>query len=174
VRRLMAASLVFLALSACGETQRPEGIVERWLQSLDQGRAGTPERYATTDEVSEEVLAGYRDLAPGQFDVIEVGEAREPAGVTRPDSSRIVPVRIVTTDGVEQRLNVVTVPLAAGWRVAGIDSQDPVGVLPSEGGPANAGISSVAWLAGVSAALLLTAIALLLMAFVRRSVRGAA
>jgi hypothetical protein len=165
----MAAAVVLLALTACGNTQRPEGIVERWLQSLDQGRAGTPEKYATTDEVSEEVLPGYRDLDPGQFDVIEVGKAHEPAGITLPDSSRIVPVRIVTTDGVEQRLNVFTVPLAAGWRVAGIDNRDPVGLLPSEGGPANAGISSVGWLAGVVAALLLTAIALALMALIRRS-----
>jgi hypothetical protein len=46
-----------LAGSCAAQAQRPEGIVERWLVSLNQGAAGRPDLYAP-DEVSELVLPG--------------------------------------------------------------------------------------------------------------------
>jgi hypothetical protein len=168
VRRVVAACVVLLALTACGDTQRPEGIVERWLQSLDQGRAGTPEKYAS-DQVSEQVLPGFRTLDPGQFDLLEVGRGAPhkmgPAFQGQLDLA--IPFRVVDTDGAERR--------GAAWvtedgsRIALVRLNDPGAPLLSEGGPAIVATSSSIWLAGALAALAFTAVALLLMAFVRRS-----
>ena len=71
-RALLVAVVALVALtSACSSEQRPEGITERWLLSLNQGAAGQPDRYAP-DEVSEQVVPGWHDLDPGFLDVITV------------------------------------------------------------------------------------------------------
>jgi hypothetical protein len=41
--RFWALAFVVLVLPACASTERPEGLVERWLVSLNQGAAGRPE-----------------------------------------------------------------------------------------------------------------------------------
>jgi hypothetical protein len=164
MRRMIAASAVLLVLTACGDTQRPEGIVERWLQSLDQGRAGTPERYAP-DDVSDQILPGFRDLDPGRFDVIEVGPA-----ISRPAPGIAdVSFRVEDTDGNQIRGTASVEEGPSGMQVMAVDTDRSAGLLPSEGGPRIAEMTLGSWLAGGLAALALTALALLLMTFVRRS-----
>ena len=57
VRRALACVLLALAFTACTQAARPEGVVENWLRSLNQGAAGRPDRYAP-DEVSQRVVPG--------------------------------------------------------------------------------------------------------------------
>jgi hypothetical protein len=100
-----AAFLAFVALvaltSACTSEQRPEGITERWLLSLNQGPAGRPDRFAP-DEVSQQIVPGWQDLDPGHLNVVEV---------SRPDLTDgdhpTVGFRIVTVDG-NQTLGTLT------------------------------------------------------------------
>jgi hypothetical protein len=76
VKRLVAfAALALALLPACSSgTDRPEGVVERWLISLNQGTAGEPQRFAP-DRLSQGLLPGWQDCDPGALDVIEVGRA---------------------------------------------------------------------------------------------------
>ena len=63
MRRLFAVSaLAAVLLAACGGTDRPEGVVERWLDSLNQGKAGQPYKYAAPD-VTQKVLPNWRSCA---------------------------------------------------------------------------------------------------------------
>jgi hypothetical protein len=173
VKRAALLALVVVALTACEHTQRPEGIVERWLQSLDQGRAGTPERYAD-DQLSEQVLPRFRTLDPGQFDVIEVGSGRPrtmgPAIVGQTDLA--IPFRVVTTDGIRVR--------GAAWlsedgtRIALVRVDDPEAPLPSEGGPRLAEVTPAAWLIAAAIAGVLSLVGVGLMVLVARSARPTA
>src|SRR5207247_1524816 len=73
LRRVAAvAGLALMLLTACGGTDRPEGTVERWLVTLNQGKAGEPEKYAAGN-VTNQVLPGWSNCDPGSLDVIEVG-----------------------------------------------------------------------------------------------------
>jgi hypothetical protein len=175
MRRLVGVAIALLALTSCGHTQRPEGIVERWLESLDQGRAGTPEKYAA-DDVSEQVLPGFRALDPGHLDAIEVGKGSSPAGAAvAMQSETLVPFRIVTTDG-RALAGVATVSIpgtGSALRILTVGlGRSPI-PFPSEGGPRIVETSRSKWLAGVGGALVLMAVALVSMALVRRSVSGA-
>lgn len=121
MKRALALAMIALVLSGCASAERPEGIVERWLTSLNQGAAGQPERYAP-DAVSEQVLAGWQDLDPGELDVIVVA----PAG---PGEGGIdqVPFRIETIHGVELR----AVANVDDGRVTGILTSDQTPLPPS-------------------------------------------
>ncbi|HZD18444.1 MAG TPA: hypothetical protein VE669_09915 [Actinomycetota bacterium] len=92
-RAIFALVLLVLAVPTCVRAERPEGIVERWLISLNQGAAGDPGRYAD-DELSETVLPGWAEREPGAFDVIEVGDAAE-----RPAGRSLVPFQLRYADG---------------------------------------------------------------------------
>ena len=97
-RALLVAVVALVALtSACSSEQRPEGITERWLLSLNQGAAGQPDRYAP-DEVSEQVVPGWHDLDPGFLDVITV-EPQVHSRSAGPVPGAFVPFRLVTNDG---------------------------------------------------------------------------
>jgi hypothetical protein len=101
MRRASAIAVVALALcAACGSsTQRPEGVVERWLLSLDQGAAGEPERFGGELAVgaADAVLPDRQTRDPGSLDRVEVGAA----DVTGEPGSQgaTVPFRIETVDG---------------------------------------------------------------------------
>ena len=84
--------LAALALPACGGTDRPEGVVERWLVSLNQGASRRRGLYAR-DRLSQEVLPGWQSCDPGALDKIEVGRG---IGVSRhPDEADLlVPFRV--------------------------------------------------------------------------------
>jgi hypothetical protein len=162
VRRALALVTVMVALGACGQPERPEGIVERWLLSLNQGAAGRPDAYAPGD-VSQQVLPRWQGLDPGELDVIEVG--RGGPGEGEIDQ---VPFRVVTVEGDELRglANV------EGDRVTAIltTAQTPVGPLPSEGGRSSHDpVHAAGWLAALAVAGTLIASTWGLMALVRRS-----
>ena len=77
MRRLAAAAMLAgLVLAGCGHTDRPEGIVERWFTSLNQGSAGRPGQYAP-ELLSQGVLPNWRQCEPGVIDLIEVGRGGE-------------------------------------------------------------------------------------------------
>jgi hypothetical protein len=102
VRRLLLGfAFVALMLPACATADRPEGIVERWLLSLNHGAAGEPERYAP-DDLSEQVLPNWDGLEPGELDVIEVSRGAIVSSLFAGDRY-VVPFRVVTIDGEEFR-----------------------------------------------------------------------
>lgn len=164
MKRFLAIALVLLVLPTCAGTERPEGIVERWLLALNQGSAGEPERYAP-DELSEQVLAGWREEDPGQLDVVEVGSATEPCG----DSGAFVPFRVVRTDGSTSR-GIACAEEGAVVQVLEEGFHDlPVPPLPSEGGPAITSVPIAMWFATIAVGLALALVGDATMSLVRRS-----
>jgi hypothetical protein len=139
VRRALVVLAAVLALAACATTERPEGIVERWLLSLNQGAAGDPDIYAPRD-VSDRVVPRWDELDPGRLDEIEVGRAA-PGGGGR----MIVSFRIVDVDGT----GLVGVAVVEGDRVITADRIAGAPPLPSQGGPGIDRGTGLAWLAAV-------------------------
>jgi hypothetical protein len=131
-------------LCACGGTQRPEGIVERWLASLDAGDAGRPDVYALP-AVSDQLLPPPRDV--GALDRAVVGQGARTGKVTR------VPFEIeVDATGATIRRVALLRRTPDGWRIVGLGPADPSLPLPDEGGPRLGGLSPRAWaLSGLAA-----------------------
>jgi hypothetical protein len=145
MRRALVVLAAAIALAACATAERPEGIVERWLLSLNQGAAGDPDVYAPR-AVSDRVVPGWDELDPGVLDEIEVGRAA-PGGGGR----TIVPFRIVHVGGT----GLVSVAVVEGARVITADRIAGAPPLPSRGGPGLARGAGVGWLAAVAVAGLL-------------------
>jgi len=176
-RRVTALVLISgaLALGACGGTDRPEGVVERWLISLNQGEAGEPERYAPK-ELSSQILPPPRE--PNDLDVIEVGKGRVAAGTA------LVPYRVEVLDGPRldgiaqlQRLIQRVVDgeprtTDLGWQITGLLPADPALRVPSEGGERIGGASAALWLGGVGSAGVLILLTWALMAAFGREFPG--
>ena len=156
---LIAVVALVALTAACSSEERPEGITERWLLSLNQGAAGQPERYAP-DEVSEQVVPGWHDLDPGFLDVITV----EPALFIRgaiPGS--LVPFHLVTKDGDEIDGTARLQQIGDSLRI----TQVGLGIAPTEGGsPFGAGLPG--WPIALGVGALLTLAALGLLTIVRR------
>lgn len=162
MRRALALIAVVAALAACTARERPEGIVERWLLSLNQGAAGRPDVYAP-DDVSRRVVPGWDARDPGELDVIEVGRGGPGEGGVDQ-----VPFRIVTVDGDELR-GLANVD---GGRVSGIltSPQTPISPLPSEGGPTGLEpVPAAGWLVALAVSGVLIALSWGLMSAVRRA-----
>jgi hypothetical protein len=87
-RAALVAGLVTVVLVACAQAPRPEGVVQRWLVSLNQGSAGRPERWADADATA--TAAPWWPAEPDHIDAMDVGAA----------SGGDVPFRIETIDGV--------------------------------------------------------------------------
>ena len=154
-RALLVAVLALVTLTwACSSEERPEGITERWLLSLNQGAAGRPDRYAP-DEVSQQVVPGWHDLDPGFLDVIKV----EPAVFIRGAiPGTLVPFHLVTKDG--DKIDGTARLLQSGdsWRITDVSG----GTTPTEGGsPFGAGLPGWPIALGVGALLALAALGLL-------------
>jgi hypothetical protein len=166
VKRLFAvAGLALVLLAACGGTDRPEGVVERWLVSVNQGKAGEPEKYAVP-AVTDTVLPNWHTCDPGSLDVIEVGQ--HAAGQS---GSVLVPYRIeyasdlsscdtdlkptAPLDGA-----AVVRPEGGTWRVTALDTRTASSPLkvPSEGGEPIGNAPSTTWLLTILASLGLMAI----------------
>jgi hypothetical protein len=166
VRRvvLAAAIAVIACTSACTSEQRPEGITERWLLSLNQGAAGRPDRYAPED-ISQRVVPGWHDLEPGQLDVIQVDPPME---VGRGQGALtgggpLVPFRIVTKGGVETTGIAQLQQTGDAWQIARVWT----GVSPpADTLPFRAGIPG--WPIALAIGALLTLAALGLLTVVRR------
>jgi len=171
VKRLAAlALLATLLLSGCAHTDRPEGVVERWLISLNQGKAGRPERYAP-DSLSQRILPGWASRKPGDLDVIEVGKGTlyGPFPGTR---NAAVPFKATRLDG--WSITAVaelhrTSP--SGWHIDAIGSETNFPSylrVPSECGERIGSASFVVWLSALGVALFLILISAELMATVGR------
>ena len=164
MKRVALAALVLIALAGCAsQEERPEGIVERWLLALNQGSAGQPGRYATA-EISDTVLPGWDQLDPGEFDVIEVGEADR----IEDTCERGMPVlfRVIPLDGQEK----VAAACVAGSRVTeliGLGGLQSGAVFPSEGGASITPNQPSDWLLAAGIGLVVLVVAELLMRFVR-------
>jgi len=163
--RRTGAALVLLMLAACATAQRPAGLVERWLLSLNQGSAGRPGVYAPA-AVSDQVLLDRDRLDPGALDVIEVGRSSPGEG-----GIEQVPFRVVTVDGDEIR----AVADVRDGRIIGIISASPtsVGPLPSEGGPGIEPVPATDWLVATGLAGSLILFTWMLMWVVRRTPKHA-
>lgn len=163
MRRALALGLALLALlPACAGADRPEGVVERWLASLNQGAAGRPER-AAPEGVSQVVLPGWRGRDPGELDVIEVGRARRISA----DAAE-VPFRVVRLDGTALERTAIVRRGPAGWRIERLEPARPDLPLPSEGGPPIAAAGASWWVAALVLALAFGLGSEALMALVRR------
>jgi hypothetical protein len=164
MRRALALGLLALALlTACAGADRPEGVVERWLASLNQGAAGRPELVAS-DEVSEVVLPDRRDQDPGELDVIEVGHGRPLSA-----NAAEVPFRVVRLDGTELERTAIVRRGPHGWRIERLEPARADLPLPSEGGPPIAAAGAPWWLGALAVALAFGLGAELLMALVRHA-----
>jgi hypothetical protein len=146
-------AFVALALPGCTGGERPEGIVERWLLSLNQGAAGRPERYAS-DDLSERILPDHREAEPGELDVIEVGTAE----IDEAAASARVRIHVERLDGTEidAAVRIERPDGGEGWFIEGLEEPGSAPPLASEGGPKIGGIDIAAWLAAVGVAALLT------------------
>ena len=87
-RAALLACVAVVSLVACDQAPRPEGVVQRWLVSLNQGSAGRPERWADAGATS--TVAPWWPAKPDHIDAMDVGTA----------SGGDVPFRIETIDGV--------------------------------------------------------------------------
>jgi hypothetical protein len=176
VSRLRAiAAVALLVLAACGSTERPEGVAERWLLSLDQGAAGAPDRFGGEPavEAATSVLPDWRTRDPGSIDQAEVGTAvvAESAG-TRTAS---VPFRVETSDGEVVTGTVDEAPCGedppgSGWCIRGVELGRGAVAL---GGTWSAGANGSDWAWAIAVAVLLCGLAVGLLAVVtRRSARA--
>ena len=166
-RVAIVGAVLLVLLPGCATRERPEGIVERWLLSLNQGAAGRPDRFASS-ALSEQVVPGWQHLDPGRLDTIEVG-------APVPDPGRaggsLVPFRIVDVDGAQVEGVASVGGVGSGRRVTAITlGGTPPGLpLPSEGGPTTGRISAVAWLAAVGVAAVLSLLTVGVVVLVRRT-----
>lgn len=157
----LALVLLGLLLPACASTERPEGIVERWLLSLNQGAAGEPERYAT-DALSDAVLHDWAELEPGQLDEIDVGDA-----TALGDGSFSVPFRVVNLDGAVATAFAILEPTPTGLRIVRARSPDLGPGLHEDFAVRSAEpMPAAAWVAAAGVAALLIALTAGLMALV--------
>jgi hypothetical protein len=177
VRRVAAlALLAALVLAGCGGTDRPEGAVERWLNSLNQGAAGRPGRYAPPD-VSNRVLRGWEQCDPGALDTTEVGRNGAAGGA---DDSPYAAFAILPFE-VEYASNVADLcpeqqrgtsfggtvwvvktghgPNGNDWRIGNLDEIRHLAPLQ----PPTTGASASIWAIGLLIGLLLCGLVALLM-----------
>ena len=159
-RLLPVASLALLLLAACGGTDRPEGVVERWLISLNQGKAGRPDQYAP-ERLSQRILPHWQTRDPGDLDVIEVGSGKRYSTAfekcpSRCPSEWLVPFRVERTSGVKFA-GTALARRQGDWYVIGLRIGDRSLLVPSNGGQRIGSASSATWgiAIGISAALML-------------------
>ena len=159
-RVLTLTGLAVVLLSACAHTDRPEGVVERWLISLNQGKAGRPGQYAP-ERLSQRILPHWQTRQPGDLDVIEVGSGRRYSTSFEKCPSRcpaewLVPFRIERTSGVKFE-GTALARKQGNWYVIGLRLGDSSLLVPSNGGQRIGSASAAAWgvAIGISAALMI-------------------
>lgn len=85
-------ALAAVAASCSTSDQRPEGIVERWIVSMNQGVAGEPWRWAD-DDATARVSPTWDTNEPGSIDSFSLGSARAEG------DGFVVPFTLERTDG---------------------------------------------------------------------------
>ena len=172
-RALALATLALLPLAACHGTDRPEGVVERWLISLNQGKAGQPEKYAVA-RVTNEVLPNWRQCDTGSLDVIEVGA--HATGTEGYPAQVLVPYRIKYVSDLSSchastqpraplRGAAVVLRRHGDWRIVGVERSANLSYLrvPSQGGKAIGSAPLASWLLALAASVgLMLLVALLI------------
>jgi hypothetical protein len=152
-------------------------VVERWLVSLNQGKAGEPETYAP-DELSQRVLPNWQSREPGDLEVIEVGTGKRfipQGGVPPAEKHYLVPYRVTRRDGPKLRGTAELFSVWGGpWRVDRLTAPNEGLRVPSEGGERIGDASWAVWLAGMGIAVALILLSALLMSTVGRRVRVSA
>jgi hypothetical protein len=158
VRWVVVSVTIGLALlPACADaertTERPEGIVERWLVSLNQGASGEPFVYAY-DQATATLAPDWDSRDPGAYDRISVGTA------STVDGRDVVPFRLeLATGGAVGGVAVVVPrgiegPTATEVRSVTLDDPPPAlsGVWSTSADARAWGLALVvaAFLAGVS------------------------
>ena len=145
MRKLFLLSALMLALAAC-QPDRPEGIVERWLNAISQGPTGEPQIYSS-NKLADEVVP--RPRPDSALEVIEVGKGVSGAGEAR------VPFRIKPAKK-DERLGVAQLRRANGtWRVVELLPEDPALKVPTQGGERVGKAAARDWLIAAAAGLLL-------------------
>ena len=181
-RAFLLLAVGALILPACGGTDRPEGVVERWLVSLNQGKAGEPEKYAP-DALSQQILPNWQSRDPGELDVIEVGKGRftDVEGATFD-----VPFRMVQVNGsgismiarVFRNSQHAVDRGMVNWPIFELVPYDAgrraVLPLPSQGGERIGNASAAVWLAAFGIASALVLLSVVLMSTVGRKARVSA
>jgi hypothetical protein len=178
MRRGSAIAMMTVALlGSCASSERPEGVVERWLLSLNQGAAGVPDRFGgePATAAATAVLPDWRTREPGSLDRVEVGAAAVsgPAGFREART----PFRIETTDG----------DVISGTAIAAECGSDPAtggdawcvrdvrlgGAGPPAGSTWSAGAEASDWARASAAALILSGSAVALVGVVSKRSRSA-
>lgn len=176
IRRLAVMGAIALAaLPSCASQDRPEGVVERWLISLNQGAAGEPERFAT-DDVSERILPGFDACEPNALDVIEVGAGRVTQLKSEVEEAE-VPYRVEYASDREDLCTSTADPSAPRegtallsrfrgsdtWRIEELTPLDPTLRVPSQGGGRIGSAAAIDWIVGTAVGLGLVGLVVLLM-----------
>ncbi|HEY3211158.1 MAG TPA: hypothetical protein VGL18_15490 [Actinomycetota bacterium] len=172
-RALFVLAVTALLLPGCGGADRPEGVVERWLVSLNQGKAGQPEKYAP-DALSQKILPNWQRRDPGDLDVIEVGKGRAASkglAFRGPRPSFLVPFRVKRLNGRTESGLAGLQRASGGWQILDLLPTSPSIRVPSEGGDRLGRATPAVWLAGVGIAILLTLAAVALMTTIGREAR---
>jgi hypothetical protein len=187
MRRLAAAAfLASLLLAGCAHTDRPEGVVERWLTSLNQGGAGRPDRFTLIPGIEDPILPDWEHCDPGALDVIEVGRGRAGVFASAVDLPQyVVPIRIEYANDLSSlcdHLPRSTAPKFGSvllvndntsddpdWRIAAAGPRTFGLRVPSEGGHLVTNTSALLWLAGLAIGLALCGLVALLMAATPRA-----
>jgi hypothetical protein len=176
-RLALGAVLLLALLPACGGTDRPEGVVERWLISLNQGAAGRPGRFAAAG-FSERILPGWRGRDPGDLAVIEVGKGKlihRPYGIdgkgqTAPEFT-VVPFRVERASGRQLDREAVVAEVRGTLRVVAMGTREPDLLVPSQGGERVGGATAGQWLTGIGIGV---ALALVVVGLMRLAPKPAA
>lgn len=165
MRLRVALILLPVLLVGCASIDRPEGVVERWLRSINQGKIGEPHKYAD-DDVSDKILRDRSE--PDGLDVIEVGKGRVTAG------SALVPYRVHLTKG-GKLLGVAELERSSGtWRILRLQPADPKLKVPTQGGERIGKAALTHWGTTIVLAFALIFLTLAIMELVKRSTRGGA
>lgn len=169
----LLAALVLMLLPACGNTDRPEGVVERWLVSLNQGAAGRPQQYAP-ERLSQQILPHWATRDPGQLDVIEVGKGRldDRQSVSARPITYFVPYRVKRLNGPTLSGVAVLTKTSDGWLVANLWPPQPGLSVPTAGGERIGNASLALWLASLGVAFVFVVVSWALMSTFGRT-RGA-
>jgi hypothetical protein len=166
VKRLAPLMLLaVLLVGACSGTDRPEGVVERWLISLNQGKAGEPGKYAP-ERLSQQILPHWESRDPGDLDVIEVGRGKEFRNSFGGNATPAwwIPFRIERASGVKLDGTAIAQRRGSDWHVTALRLGDRSLGVPSEGGQRIGSASAGAWAIAIG----ISAVLMFLVAFVIR------